>query len=91
MADIRLTSQEFNLLLAFLNLPRRVLTREQLLAETRLNGEEIFDRSVDVLILRLRRKIEEEPSNPILIKTQRGAGYLFDADVSVMNRARPRW
>ncbi|MBV7518858.1 winged helix-turn-helix domain-containing protein [Ensifer sp. ENS12] len=90
LADIRLTSAEFNLLVAFLKLPRRVLTREQLMAETRMNGEEIFDRSVDVLILRLRRKIEEEPSNPLLIKTQRGAGYLLDADVSVINRVRHR-
>ncbi|WP_457584873.1 winged helix-turn-helix domain-containing protein [Ensifer canadensis] len=88
MGDVRLTSAEFNLLVAFLKFPRRVLTLEQLMAETRMNGEEMFDRSVDVLILRLRRKIEEEPSNPLLIKTQRGAGYFLDADVSVINRVR---
>lgn len=88
--DIKLSSAEFNLLVAFLKLPRRVLTRERLLAETRLNGEEIFDRSVDVLILRLRRKIEQDPSRPQLIRTRRGAGYLFDADVSVIERAQQR-
>jgi two-component system, OmpR family, response regulator len=48
------------------------------------------DRSVDVLILRLRRKIEEKHSNPPLIKTQRGARYLLDADVSVITQARQR-
>ncbi|MBM3092777.1 hypothetical protein GFB56_18470 [Ensifer sp. T173] len=48
------------------------------------------DRSVDVLILRLRRKIEEKPSNPLLIKTLRGARYLLDADVSVITQARQR-
>lgn len=87
--DIRLPSAEFNLLAAFLKLPRRVLTRERLVTETRLNGGEIFDRSVDVLVLRLRRKIEEDPSNPMLIKTQRGAGYILDADVSVIERTLP--
>jgi two-component system, OmpR family, response regulator len=81
--EIKLTSGEFNLLGAFLRAPRQVLSREQLLAASRMHNEEIFDRSIDVLILRLRRKLEEDPSRPQLIKTERGLGYVFDADVAV--------
>lgn len=88
--EIKLTAAEFNLLVAFLNSPRQVLTRERLLAATRLNGVEIFDRSVDVLILRLRRKLEEQPSNPVLIRTQRRMGYVLDAEVTIVDRIRPR-
>jgi DNA-binding response OmpR family regulator len=63
-----------------------VLSREQLLSASRVYNEEVFDRSIDVLILRLRRKLEKDPSQPALIKTERGAGYLFDADVAVTHR-----
>jgi len=58
-----------------------VLSRDQLLDLTRADGAEVFDRSIDVLILRLRRKIEANPSEPQLIRTERGAGYIFDAKV----------
>ncbi|MEZ2128588.1 MULTISPECIES: winged helix-turn-helix domain-containing protein [unclassified Sinorhizobium] len=88
--EVRLTAGEFNLLAAFLKAPRQVLSREQLLAASRVHDEEVFDRSIDVLILRLRRKLEKDASNPKLIKTERGAGYIFDADVSVDDRAKAR-
>ncbi|MEI4484539.1 MULTISPECIES: response regulator [unclassified Phyllobacterium] len=87
--NVKLTVSEFNLLIAFLDSPRQILTREQLLAASRLHNEEIFDRSIDVLILRLRRKLEITPSRPQLIKTERGVGYIFDDDVTVTNRAAP--
>ncbi|QWW72294.1 winged helix-turn-helix domain-containing protein [Rhizobium sp. WYJ-E13] len=89
-AEVRLTAGEFNLLVAFLKSPREVLSREQLLAASRVHDEEIFDRSIDVLILRLRRKLEADPSNPVLIRTERGVGYMFDAQVTVEDKGRAR-
>lgn len=79
--DVELTKAEFGLLAAFVKRPQRVLTRDQLLDLTRIDGGEVFDRSIDVLILRLRRKIEANPKEPRIIKTERGAGYVFDAKV----------
>ena len=79
--DVDLTRAEFGLLSAFVKRPQRVLTRDQLLDLTRADGTEVFDRSIDVLILRLRRKIEANPKEPRIIKTERGAGYVFDAKV----------
>ena len=81
---VGLTVGEFNLLAAFLRSPQRVLSRDQLLAATRVHDEEVFDRSIDVLILRLRRKLERDPSDPRLIRTERGAGYIFAAPVEVV-------
>ena len=78
---VELTNGEYALLMAFLKSPKRVLSRDQLLESSRLH-DDIFDRSIDVQILRLRRKIEADPNNPSLIRTERGAGYLFDADVA---------
>jgi two-component system, OmpR family, response regulator len=80
---VGLTIGEFSLLTAFLRSPQQVLSREQLLAATRLHDEEVFDRSIDVQILRLRRKLEIDSSAPDLIKTERGAGYVFAAPVQV--------
>jgi two-component system, OmpR family, response regulator len=82
-SSVGLTVGEFNLLAAFLRAPQQVLSREQLLAATRLHDEEVFDRSIDVQILRLRRKLEIDPSAPELIKTERGVGYVFAAPVQV--------
>ena len=82
--QIPLTNNEFSLLAAFLSSPQRVLTRDQLLEKSRLHSIEVYDRSVDVTILRLRRKIELDPSNPVLLTTERGAGYLFTAAVRVI-------
>ena len=73
---LSLTKGEYTLLLAFLDAPQRPLTREFLLQATRMH-EDIFDRSVDVQILRLRRKLEADPSTPRMIQTERGLGYLF--------------
>jgi DNA-binding response OmpR family regulator len=61
-----------------------VLRREQLLDLSRLHNAEVYDRSIDVQILRLRRKIEANPSQPEYIKTERGVGYLFDTPVEVL-------
>ena len=81
---IPLTNSEFSLLCAFLTAPQRVLSREQLLERSRLHSLEVYDRSIDVTILRLRRKIEADPSNPALLTTERGAGYIFNSAVSVL-------
>jgi two-component system OmpR family response regulator len=79
-----LTSGEFDLLLAFLEHPQRVLSREQLLdlAHGRINQS--YDRSIDVQISRLRRKIEANPQEPVFIKTIRNEGYLFTAPVALL-------
>ncbi|MGE0316169.1 MAG: response regulator [Lautropia sp.] len=78
---LELSNGEFSLLAAFCGAPQRVLSRDQLLGLSRLHDAEVYDRTIDVQILRLRRKIEVEPSNPTLIRTERGAGYLLDAPV----------
>jgi two-component system, OmpR family, response regulator len=83
-ARIELTNGEFSLLQAFCAAPRRILSRDQLLELSRLNRAEVYDRSIDVQILRLRRKIEVDPSHPGYIKTERGAGYIFDVPVEVL-------
>jgi two-component system, OmpR family, response regulator len=83
-ASVGLTIGEFSLLTAFLRSPQQVLSREQLLAATHLHDEEVYDRSIDVQILRLRRKLEIDPSAPELIKTERGAGYVFAPPVQVL-------
>jgi len=81
--EVKLTAGEFNLLMAFVKAPRQILSREQLLLATRVYDQEIYDRSIDVLILRLRRKLEEDPSSPRYILTERGIGYVFDAEVNI--------
>ncbi len=81
---VELTNGEFSLLAALVSSPRRVLSREQLLDLSRLHNAEVYDRSIDVQILRLRRKIEPDPAQPTFIRTERGAGYLFDALVEVV-------
>jgi two-component system, OmpR family, response regulator len=63
-------------LLAFLDAPERPLSREYLLRATRLH-EDIFDRSIDVQVLRLRRKLEADPKAPRVIRAERGVGYVF--------------
>ena len=75
-APVKLTKGEYTLLIAFLGAPQRPLTREHLLQVTRIH-EDIFDRSVDVQILRLRRKLEPDSSAPRIIQTKRGIGYVF--------------
>jgi two-component system, OmpR family, response regulator len=77
-ALVDLSGAEFDMLLAFLESPNRVLSRERLLETARNRQADVFDRSVDVLVSRLRRKLEGVPADTQpLIKTVRGAGYLF--------------
>jgi two-component system, OmpR family, response regulator len=73
---ISLSKGEYALLVAFLEAPQRPLSREHLLQATRIH-EDIFDRSIDVQVLRLRRKLEVDPSAPRIIRTERGVGYVF--------------
>jgi two-component system, OmpR family, response regulator len=73
---VALTKGEYALLLAFLDAPQRPLSREHLLQATRIH-EDVFDRSIDVQVLRLRRKLETDPSAPSVIQTERGVGYVF--------------
>ena len=84
---VDLTQGEYSLLLALAQNARRVLSREQLLELTRSDSVEVFDRTIDVLIMRLRRKIEINPHQPMLIKTLRGLGYVFAADVQHHDKA----
>jgi two-component system, OmpR family, response regulator len=79
-AQIPLTKGEYALLVAFLAAPGRPLTREHLLQATRVH-EDVFDRSIDVQVLRLRRKLEADPSAPGAIQTERGIGYRFAVPV----------
>ncbi len=81
---VELTNAEFGLLTAFLHSPRHILSRDQLLELSKGYEDDVFDRSIDVQVLRLRRKIEADPSRPDLIKTERGAGYYFDAPVTTV-------
>jgi len=78
---IALSSGEFRLLVALLERPNMVLTRDQLLDLTRGRAAQLFDRSIDNQISRLRRKIERDPRNPALIKTVWGDGYSFVGEV----------
>ena len=75
---VPLTNAEFNILVVFLSAPQRIISREKLLESTRA-FDDIYDRAIDVQILRLRRKIEADPKNPTLLRTERGAGYFLDA------------
>lgn len=73
---VTLTKGEYALLIAFVDAPGRPLSREYLLQATRVH-EDVFDRSIDVQVLRLRRKLETDPSSPQVIRTERGVGYVF--------------
>jgi len=79
---VPLTSGEFDLLQIFVERPQRVLSRDQLLDLTKGRDSLPFDRSIDVQLSRLRQKIENNPKQPLLIKTVRNAGYLFTAAVT---------
>jgi two-component system OmpR family response regulator len=83
-ALVPLRAGEFDLLLALAERPQRVLTRDQLLDLSRGRAANSFDRSIDVQISRLRRKIEVDPKEPTLIKTVRNGGYIFSASVAVV-------
>ena len=75
--EIPITSMEFDLLRVFAEHPNQVLSRDRLLTLTRNREWEPFDRSIDIRIARLRKKVEEDPDKPQVIRTVRGAGYIF--------------
>ena len=75
--EVSLTNMEFDLLKAFIDRPNQLLSRDQLLTLTRNREWEPFDRSIDIRIARLRRKIEPDPEHPETIRTVRGAGYIY--------------
>jgi Response regulators consisting of a CheY-like receiver domain and a winged-helix DNA-binding domain len=79
---IPLSSGEFDLLLVFVEHPQRVLTREQLLNLARGHSHDAFDRSIDVQVSRLRRKLEFDTKRPAMIRTVRNGGYQFTASVT---------
>ncbi|MEX1215679.1 response regulator [Saccharospirillum sp.] len=82
---VDLTYAEYNLLEAFIKSPSRIWTREQLIEQSRGLDATVYDRTIDVLILRLRRKIEPNPRQPKYIRTERGVGYLFAAEVTPLD------
>jgi DNA-binding response OmpR family regulator len=82
--QVALTNNEFNLLAAFLAAPQRVLSRDQLLGLSRLHNDEVYDRSIDVQVGRLRKKIQPDEAQPSLIRTERGVGYVFIAPVETV-------
>jgi two-component system, OmpR family, response regulator len=81
--DVRLTTGEFDLLAAFVNNPNQVLTRDRLLDLARNREAGPFDRTIDVQVGRLRRKLEDDPQKPSMIKTVRGTGYIFTPPVEI--------
>ena len=81
---IALTNGEFNLLAALLATANRVVTRDQLIEMSRRYDNEVYDRAVDVQILRLRRKLERNPAEPQIILTERGAGYRIAVPVEAV-------
>jgi two-component system OmpR family response regulator len=81
---VTLSNGEFSLLVVLLGAPNRVLTRDQILDMSRLHGDDVYNRSVNTQILRLRRKLETDPAKPGYIVTERGAGYVFGAPVEIV-------
>ena len=82
--NVPLTNNEFNLLASFLAAPQRVLSRDQLLGLSRLHNDEVYDRSVDVQVGRLRKKIQPSKASPEVIRTERGAGYVLTVPVEIV-------
>ncbi len=74
---VPLSNAEFRLLLTFIEHPNRVLDRELLINQARGRGLDVFDRSIDLLVSRLRQKLRDDPRDPVLIRTVRGEGYVF--------------
>jgi two-component system, OmpR family, response regulator len=80
---VRLTTGEFDLLAAFVSNANQVLSRDRLLDLARNRESGPFDRTIDVQVGRLRRKLEDDPQQPSLIKTVRGSGYMFAAQIEM--------
>ncbi len=83
---VALSNAEFRLLTTFLSTPRRLFTRDQLMERARGRSMDAFERSIDLLVSRLRQKLADDPDEPSMIKTVRGAGYMFNVQ-SVQARA----
>jgi two-component system OmpR family response regulator len=81
---VPLSNGEFSLLVVLLGSPHRILSRDQLLDLSRLHNDEVYSRTIDVQIMRLRRKIEPDASQPRYIRTERGAGYVFGVPVETV-------
>ena len=79
---VELTSGEFDLLMIFARHPNRVLSRDEIMNALHHREAGPYDRAIDVQVGRLRRKIEPDPARPVLIKSVRGAGYLFAPKVT---------
>ena len=82
--SVELSNGEFSLLNALCRSPQRVLSRDQLLSMSRLHEAEVYDRTIDVQIRRLRLKVEPDQARPVLIVTERGAGYRLASDVQTL-------
>jgi two-component system OmpR family response regulator len=82
--QVPITNGEFRLLVVLLGAPQRILTRDQLLDLSRLHNDEVYNRSIDVQIMRLRRKIEKDPGKPRYILTERRVGYVFGVSVETV-------
>jgi len=81
---VPITNGDFRLLVVMLGAPQRILTRDQLLDLSRLHNDEVFNRSIDVQIMRLRRKLEKDPQRPRYILTERRVGYMFGVPVETV-------
>ncbi len=81
---VPLSNGEFNLLAAFLAMPQQILTRTELLSLSRLHDDEVYDRSIDVQVGRIRRKLAQIGDRRPLIDTERGVGYIFTAPVEIV-------
>jgi DNA-binding response OmpR family regulator len=81
---VALSNGEFSLLVVLLGAPNRILSRDQLLDMSRLHSDDVYNRSVNTQILRLRRKLETKSANPTYIRTERGAGYMFGVPVEIV-------
>jgi two-component system, OmpR family, response regulator len=81
---VRLSNGEFSLLVVLLGAANRILSRDQLLDMSRLHSDDVYNRSVNTQIMRLRRKLETDPANPRYILAERGAGYVFSVPVEII-------
>jgi two-component system OmpR family response regulator len=81
---VRLSNGEFSLLVVFLGAPDRMLSRDQLLDMSRLHGDDVYNRSVNTQVMRLRRKLELDTTQPRYIRTERGVGYAFSIPVETV-------
>ena len=79
---VELTAGEFDLLAAFVRRPHQVLSRDDIMDVLKGRQADVFDRSIDIQVSRLRRKLNDDPRQPVLIRTVRNAGYLFTAEVT---------